>query len=65
VLANVVPCRVLPKNTSKANAEVTTWMRRKKLDEGGFLLRQAQIARTLRWIPDLLPVDKIDSRPVD
>jgi 5-methylcytosine-specific restriction endonuclease McrA len=45
VLANVVPsCRSC--NTSKCNAEVTTWMRRKKLDERAFLLRQAQINKT-------------------
>ena len=46
MLANVVPsCRSC--NTSKCNAEVTTWMRRKKLDEGAFLLRQSEINRTL------------------
>jgi 5-methylcytosine-specific restriction endonuclease McrA len=45
-LANVVPsCRSC--NTSKCNSEVTSWMRRKKLDEGYFLLRQAEINRTL------------------
>jgi 5-methylcytosine-specific restriction endonuclease McrA len=45
-LANVVPsCRSC--NTSKCNAEVTTWMRRKKLDERGFLVRQAEINRDL------------------
>jgi 5-methylcytosine-specific restriction endonuclease McrA len=43
-LANVVPaCRSC--NASKCNTEVTTWMRRKKLDEGAFLVRQAAIAR--------------------
>jgi 5-methylcytosine-specific restriction endonuclease McrA len=64
VLANVVPsCRSC--NTSKCNAEVTTWMRRKKLDEGGFLLRQAQIAQTLAVDPDLIPPDQIDSRTAD
>ncbi|SDU53534.1 HNH endonuclease [Jiangella alkaliphila] len=42
-LANVVPaCRSC--NASKCNAEVTTWMRRKKLDEQAFLVRQAEIA---------------------
>ena len=45
-LDNVVPaCRSC--NASKCNAEVTGWLRRKKLDEGGFLLRQATILRTL------------------
>lgn len=41
-LANVVPaCRSC--NTSKCNAEVTTWMRRKRLDERSFLTRHAGI----------------------
>ena len=46
VLANVVPC-CRSCNTSKCNAEVTSWMRRKKLDEGRFLLRQAEINQLL------------------
>ena len=46
-LDNVVPaCRSC--NASKCNAEVTTWMRRKLLDERAFLVRQAQITRDLR-----------------
>jgi 5-methylcytosine-specific restriction endonuclease McrA len=37
-LGNVVPaCRSC--NASKCNDEVTSWMRRKRLDEGAFLLR--------------------------
>lgn len=45
-LANVVPaCRSC--NASKCNAEVTTWLRRKKLDESAFLLRQLEIARAV------------------
>jgi len=45
-LANVVPtCRAC--NTSKCNAEVTTWMRRKKLDERVFLIRHAEINQIL------------------
>jgi 5-methylcytosine-specific restriction endonuclease McrA len=45
-LANVVPsCRSC--NASKCNAEVTTWMRRKKLDEKVFLVRQAEINQIL------------------
>lgn len=45
-VANVVPaCRSC--NASKCNAEVTTWMRRKKLDEGAFLVRQAEVARAV------------------
>jgi 5-methylcytosine-specific restriction endonuclease McrA len=46
VIDNVVPsCRSC--NTSKCNTEVTSWMRRKKLDEREFLLRQAEIKRVL------------------
>jgi 5-methylcytosine-specific restriction endonuclease McrA len=45
-LANVVPaCRSC--NASKCHTEVTTWMRRKKLDEGRFLVRQAEVHRTI------------------
>ena len=45
-LDNVVPaCRSC--NASKCNAEVTGWLRRKKLDEGRFLLRKTTIAREL------------------
>lgn len=45
-LANVVPaCRSC--NTSKCNSEVTTWMRRKRLDERTFLIRYAEINATL------------------
>jgi len=40
--SNVVPaCGSC--NASKCNIEVTTWMRRKKLDERQFLLRQMEI----------------------
>ena len=39
---NVVPaCRSC--NASKCNAEVTGWMRRKRLDERAFLLRLAEL----------------------
>jgi 5-methylcytosine-specific restriction endonuclease McrA len=45
-LLNVVPaCRSC--NASKCNSELTSWMRRKKLDESAFLVRQLEIARTL------------------
>ena len=45
-LANVVPsCRSC--NASKCNFEVTSWMRRKKLDERDFLIRQAEINQAL------------------
>jgi 5-methylcytosine-specific restriction endonuclease McrA len=41
-LSNVVPaCRAC--NASKSNDEVTSWLRRKRLDEGTFLLRHYQI----------------------
>ena len=41
-LANVVPaCRSC--NASKCNFEVTSWMRRKRLDERAFLTRQAEL----------------------
>jgi 5-methylcytosine-specific restriction endonuclease McrA len=45
-LANVVPaCRSC--NASKCNDEVTGWMRRKRLDERTFLLRQLEISKAL------------------
>jgi 5-methylcytosine-specific restriction endonuclease McrA len=45
-LGNVVPaCRRC--NTSKCNAEVTTWMRRRRLDERTFLVRHQQIVADL------------------
>ena len=41
-LDNIVPaCRSC--NTSKCNDEVTTWLRRKRLDERAFLLRHLEI----------------------
>lgn len=45
-LSNVVPaCRSC--NASKCNTELTTWMRRKKLDEQEFLVRQYRISTSL------------------
>jgi 5-methylcytosine-specific restriction endonuclease McrA len=45
-LENVVPaCRSC--NTSKCGAEVTGWLRRKRLDERAFLLRHREIATLL------------------
>ena len=41
-LENVVPA-CASCNASKCNAEVTAWMRRKRLDEAAFLLRWASI----------------------
>jgi 5-methylcytosine-specific restriction endonuclease McrA len=48
-LDNVVPaCRSC--NASKCNEEVTTWMRRKRLDESRFLVRYYEITRALSQI---------------
>ena len=45
-LSNVVPaCGSC--NASKCNLEVTTWMRRKKLDERAFLVRQVEVAHAI------------------
>jgi 5-methylcytosine-specific restriction endonuclease McrA len=45
-LDNVVPaCRSC--NTSKCNDEVTTWLRRKRLDEPAFLVRHHEISSSL------------------
>jgi 5-methylcytosine-specific restriction endonuclease McrA len=45
-LANIVPvCRSC--NTSKCNAEVTGWLRRRRLDERAFLLRHLEISAAL------------------
>ncbi|MET0467171.1 MAG: HNH endonuclease [Aeromicrobium sp.] len=49
-VSNVVPaCRSC--NASKCNLEVTTWMRRKSLDEGRFLLRQIEVLRLVAPMP--------------
>ena len=45
-LDNVVPA-CASCNTSKCNEEVTTWMRRKRLDESRFLVRYYEITRAL------------------
>jgi 5-methylcytosine-specific restriction endonuclease McrA len=45
-LDNIVPaCRSC--NASKCNDEVTSWMRRKRLDEQRFLIRYTEISRAL------------------
>lgn len=45
-LDNIAPaCRSC--NASKSNDEVTSWMRRKRLDERSFLVRHAEIQRAL------------------
>lgn len=45
-ITNVVPC-CRSCNASKCNAELTSWMRRKKLDERRFLLRLAEITQLI------------------
>lgn len=46
-LDNVVPaCRSC--NASKSNDEVTSWMRRRRLDEPGFLTRGVDVMARLR-----------------
>lgn len=53
-LDNVVPaCRSC--NASKCNDEVTGWLRRKRLDERGFLMRQLAIRQALVTDPDPHP----------
>ncbi len=49
-VSNVVPaCGSC--NASKCNTEVTSWMRRKKLDEREFLTRLAEIGRRVEAGP--------------
>ena len=45
-LGNLAPA-CGPCNTSKCNDEVTSWLRRKRLDERAFLLRHLEIQTTL------------------
>lgn len=45
-LGNVVPA-CGPCNASKCNAEVVSWLRRKKLDERTFLLRHVEVRAVL------------------
>ncbi len=48
---NVVPaCRSC--NASKSNDEVTSWLRRKGLDERAFLLRYRELVEQLMTAPD-------------
>ena len=61
-VSNVVPaCGSC--NASKCNLEVTTWMRRKKLDERTFLLRQVEVVRLLAGEPTSRPADTVDPAP--
>jgi hypothetical protein len=60
-LANVVPaCGSC--NASKCNAEVTGWLRRKKLDERRFLVRLYEISTDLTARFPIPPAD--DASPV-
>src|SRR3954452_7234538 len=57
-LDNVVPaCRSC--NASKCNDEVTSWMRRRRLDEPRFLLRHREVVTALR-----LPAQGVGEPPV-
>ncbi|MCW5952108.1 MAG: HNH endonuclease [Propionibacteriaceae bacterium] len=59
-LTNVVPA-CTSCNASKWNTEVTSWMRRKKLDEQSFLVRQFQIVRSMEVVTP--PPTAISSPP--
>ncbi len=55
-LHNVVPA--CPScNASKCNHEVTTWLRRKRLDERSFLERHVEIGSMLSQVSDLDAAD--------
>lgn len=59
-LANVVPaCGAC--NSSKCNSEVTGWLRRKRLDEGTFLLRHHEISGELTRRLAVLPTETIET----
>jgi hypothetical protein len=48
-LLNIVPA-CGPCNASKCNAEVTSWLRRKRLDERSFLVRHHEIASNVSCV---------------
>lgn len=52
-LDNIVPA-CGPCNASKSNDEVTSWMRRKKLDERGFLARFVAVRAGLAQRDDVV-----------
>ncbi len=57
-LDNIVPaCRSC--NTSKCNDEVTSWMRRKRLDERTFLLRLVEVQQLMA--AKFMPADPTDA----
>jgi 5-methylcytosine-specific restriction endonuclease McrA len=61
-LDNIAPaCRSC--NASKGSEEVTTWMRRRRFDEGSFLLRHLEISSAL--VAKDLDEDQSASAPVD
>jgi 5-methylcytosine-specific restriction endonuclease McrA len=59
-LDNIVPA-CTSCNTSKCNDEVTGWLRRRRLDERAFLLRQLEIGTALA--PQLSAVPDAAHRP--
>ena len=61
-LDNIVPaCRSC--NASKCNAEVTGWLRRRRLDERRFLLRHLEIVAALRTRFHPAPIVGQDAPP--
>ena len=63
-LENVVPA--CPScNTSKCNDEVTGWLRRKRLDERAFLLRQIELRMQLPAVPVAEPAARQVRRLAD
>ena len=66
-LDNIAPaCRSC--NASKGSEEVTTWLRRRRLDEGSFLLRHLEIslalvAKSLADEDAPAPADQSSARP--
>ena len=55
-LGNIAPA-CASCNASKCNAEVTGWLRRKRLDEGAFLLRHLQITTAVEGVSSLVPAE--------
>jgi 5-methylcytosine-specific restriction endonuclease McrA len=62
-LKNIAPaCRSC--NTSKCNDEVTSWMRRKRLDERTFLIRHIEVQKLLE-LPEPDVSENVDIEDVD
>jgi 5-methylcytosine-specific restriction endonuclease McrA len=63
-MANVVPA-CASCNASKCNAEVSSWLRRKRLDEPAVLVRFAEIVRSLSADPSPgAETARLDGSPV-